>query len=170
MQNTPRRKSKADHRPGQQAKIPLSEEYEFFVLLIQVVEGILKARENELRPLGISGIQAGLMYVLKTAETTLSASQIARRLLRQPAGIYKLLERMEKQGVVKCMRNDEGKREVRVLLTEKGEEVYRNMGKRYVIPKILSQLSPEKRSQLKEILMELRETTYAELGPRPLFP
>ncbi|MCP4646431.1 MAG: winged helix DNA-binding protein, partial [bacterium] len=98
------------------------------------------------------------------------ASQIARRLLRQPAGVYKLLDRMENQGLVRCVRNDEGKREVRVSLTEKGEEAYRKMGNRHVIPKILSQLSPEKRKQLKALLMELRETTYAELGPRPLFP
>jgi DNA-binding MarR family transcriptional regulator len=170
MDTASKRKSKADYGPGQPGKIPLAEEYEFFVLMIQVVEGMLKARENELRPLGISAIQAGLMYVVKTAETTLTASQIARRLLRKPAGIYKLLERMEKQGLLRCIRNVEGKREVRVLLTENGEEAYRRTGNRHVIPRILNQLSPKKRSQLKEILMDLRETTYAELGPRPLLP
>ena len=148
MGTAQRNKAKKNPEPGSQTMIPLDEEYEFFVLMVQVVEGMLKARENELRPLGISGIQAGLMYVVKTAETTLTASQIARRLLRQPAGIYKLLERMEKQGLVRCIRNEEGKREVRVLLTEKGEDAYRNMGTRYVIPKIMSQLSPEKRNQL----------------------
>jgi len=170
MDTTKKNVLETDYNPEKQVTIPLAEEYEFFILMIQGVEGLLKAREAELRPLGISAIQAGLMYVVKTAETALTASQIARRLLRQPAGIYKLLERMEKQGLVKCIRNNEGKREVRVLLTQKGEEAYRNMGKRYVIPNILAKLSSEKRSQLKEILMELRETTYAELGPRPLFP
>jgi len=125
--------------------VTLAEEYEFFLKMAQVVEGMVKARENELKPFGITSIQAGLMYVVKTAKYPLTAGEIARRLLRQPASIYQLLDRMEDQGLVKCMRNTEGKREVRVKMTEKGEEAYRKQGKRHVIPKIIGQLSPKER-------------------------
>jgi len=151
-----------------QTTITLAEEYEFFLKMAQVVEGMMKARENELKPFGVTPIQAGLMYVVKTAESPLTASEIARRLLRRPASIYQLLDRMEDQGLVKCVRSTEGKREVRVKMTKKGEEAYRKQGKRHVIPKILGQLSPEERGQLSGILDKLRVAVYAELVPRPL--
>ncbi len=154
----------------QQTTVTLAEEYEFFLQMAQVVEGIFKARENELKPFGITPIQAGLMYVVKTAESPLTASEIARKLLRQPASIYQLLDRMEGQGLVKCMRNTEGKREVRVKMTKKGEEAYRKQVKRHVIPKILGQLSAEEREQLNRILGKLRVAVYAELAPKPLAP
>jgi MarR family multiple antibiotic resistance transcriptional regulator len=151
-----------------QATVTLAEEYEFFLKMAQVVEGMVKTRETELKPFGITPIQAGLMYVVKTANGMLTASEIARRLLRQPASIYQLLDRMEDQGLVKCMRNTEGKREVRVKMTEKGEEAYRKQGKRHVIPKIIGQLSPKERDQLNVILEKLRVAIYTELAPKPL--
>lgn len=153
-----------------QPTVSLSEEYEFFLKMMQVVEGMVKARENELKPFGVTPIQAGLMYVVKTAESPLTASEIARRLLRKPASIYQLLDRMENQGLVECIRNPEGKREVRVKMTHKGEEAYRKQGKRHVIPKILGQLSPEERRQVNDILDKLRVAVYTELAPKPLSP
>jgi len=151
-----------------QTTVTLSEEYEFFLKMAQVVEGMVKTRETELKPFGITPIQAGLMYVVKTANGMLTASEIARRLLRRPASIYQLLDRMEDQGLVKCIRNTEGKREVRVKMTEKGEEAYRKQGKRHVIPKIIGQLSPKERDQLNVILEKLRVAIYTELAPKPL--
>ena len=152
----------------QQGIMTVTEEYEFFLKIKHVVEGMIKARENELKPFGVTPIQAGLMYVVKTAESPLTASEIARRLLRKPASIYQLLDRMENQGLVKCIRNPEGKREVRVKMTHKGEEAYRKLGKRHVIPKILGQLSPEERLQVNDILDKLRVAVYTELAPKPL--
>lgn len=152
------------HQPG----VTLAEEYEIFLKMAQVVEGMVKARENELKPFGITPIQAGLMYVVRTAKGPLTASEIARRLLRKPASIYQLLDRMEDQGLVKCIRNTEGKREVRVKMTRKGEQAYRKQGKRHVIPKILGQLSPTERKQLSTILEKLRVAIYMEFVPKPL--
>jgi DNA-binding MarR family transcriptional regulator len=170
MNTTVKNKTHTGSDQQQQATVSLSEEYEFFLLMMQVVEGMIKARENELKPFGVTPIQMGLMYVVKTTENPLTASEIARQLLRRPASVYQLLDRMEDQGLVKCIRNTEGKREVRVALTKKGEEAYYKQGSRQVIPKILGQLNLEEQEQLRAILHKLRIATYSELAPQPVFP
>lgn len=149
--------------------LPLSEEHEIWVLLGQVSDGMLKARDNELRPYGLSSIQVGVLYAVTAAGGSLNGIEISRRLARRPASVYQLLERMEKQGLVNCIRNSEGKREVRVELTDKAKDLYRNHS-RQVIPRILGTLSTREREQFKGVLRKLRTKVYEELAEQPSFP
>jgi len=148
--------------------VSLAEEYEIWILLTQVTEGMLKSRDSELRPFGLSAIQFALLWVVKTADAAPTASEIARRLMRQPASIYQLLDRMEAQGLVRCVRSAEGKREVRVEVTEKGAEAYRQARHaRQVIPRILGALTVEERDVLKAVLEKLRVRVYGEVAEQP---
>ncbi|MBM3132563.1 MAG: winged helix DNA-binding protein [Chloroflexi bacterium] len=158
-----------DVQPSVGATIPLAEEHEIWILLNQLTEGMLKARDSELRPFGVSSIQLGVMYAVNTSGGAPTASDISRILLRRPASIYELLGRMENQGLVKCSRTTEGKKEVRVALTEKGDSIYRQHT-RQVIPRILGELSQDEREQFKSILRRLRTRTYAELAEQPAYP
>ena len=153
-----------------QDRVPLREEYEFAVLMAQVVEGLLKVIQNELKPLGLSPIQLGVMYAVKTSKEPPTGSEIARRLLRRPQSVHQVLSRMENQGLVRRIRGTEGKREVPVELTERGEDAFREAGKKHVIPEILARLSSDERKQVKAILEKLRTATYEKLAPQPSFP
>ncbi|MBU1054663.1 MAG: MarR family transcriptional regulator [Proteobacteria bacterium] len=152
-----------------QDEITLYEEYEFFILMTQVMEGMKKARERELKPVGISMIQSAVLYVLDEANHPLAPIQIARQLLRDPGSIHQLLDRMEDSGLVKRIRSAKEKRVVHVKITKKGEEL-RRIQKNEVLAKILGKLSKLERKQLWSILKNLREATYIELSPPPLFP
>jgi len=169
MNDPSKNKPSIGSEDNQHRKVTHEEEYEFFILMRQVVEGMTKARENELRPFGISPIQSGVLYVLSRTKGPLIPSQIARRLLRNPASIHQLLDRMENQGLVKRIRNRDGKREVQVVMTKKGKEIHQNH-QREVIPRILGHLSEKERKQFRSILIILRGATYAELSPQPMFP
>ena len=164
-------KNNNTERSGQGKKddITLHEEYEFFILMNQVIEGMIKARVNELRPFGISPIQSGVLYVLKEAKRSLAPIQLARQLLRDPGSIHQLLDRMENNGLIRRKRDVEKKRNVQVEMTKQGEEIHRSQ-QNEVLPRILGRLSTEERKQLWEILKKLREATYAELTPQPSFP
>jgi len=153
----------------EQDKVTLHEEYEFFILMNQVMEGMLKARVNELRPFGISPIQSGVLYVLKEAKQSLAPIKLARQLLRDPGSIHQLLDRMENNGLIRRRRSAQKKRDVQVEITKKGEEIHRSQ-KNEVLPRILGRLSTEERRKLWTTLKKLREATYAELSFRPLFP
>jgi len=169
MNTTPKKKPSIGPDDAQHPMVTHEEEYEFFILMRQVVEGMTKARENELKPFGISPIQSGVLYVLSRTKGPLTPSQIARRLLRNPASIHQLLDRMENQGFVKRIRNRDGKREVQVVMTKKGKEIHQKH-QREVIPRILGHLSEKERKQFRSILVILREATYTELIPQPMFP
>jgi DNA-binding MarR family transcriptional regulator len=165
-----KKKAFINHKLKGKSRVAFSEEYEFWILMTQVVEGLAKVNENELRPLGISPIQLSVMYVVKTAKEPLIGSEIARRILRRPQSVHQLLDRMENQGMVRRIRNIEGKREVPIELTEKGETLFIDAGKIHVIPEILGQISSEERKLVRSILEKLRTATYEKLAPQPSFP
>lgn len=148
-----------------------AEEYELWSLLGQVNDGMLRARDNELRQFGISAVQVGIMYGIKTIGHSPTQSEIARWVVRKPHTVAAALERMEKQGLIEQVRNAGGRKEVRVEVTEKGEEVYRRQHRqRKTIPAILGGLTPEERQSLRTILKKLRDNTLSELVPKPPFP
>jgi DNA-binding MarR family transcriptional regulator len=136
----------------------------------QVVEGLSKVNENELKPIGLSPVQLGVMYVVSTAKEPLIGSEIARRITRRPQSVHQVLVRMEKLGMIRRIRNSEGKREVPIELTEKGKELFVEAGKIHIIPEILGQLSSQERKQIRTILEKLRKATYERLAPQPSFP
>jgi DNA-binding MarR family transcriptional regulator len=170
MAKNPKHHTDGGSERRKQETVTHAEEYDFFLLMSQVVEGMVKVRENELKPYGITPMQVGLMYVVKASKSALSPSQIARRLLRRRPSVHQLLDRMEDQGLVKRIKDVKGKREVKVILTKKGEETYRQLPQRQAIPRILGQLSTEERKQLRAVLEKLRTATYAELAPKPMYP
>ena len=170
MAVSPEKKAFISRKQNGKSRVALSEEYEFWILMTQVVEGLMKVNENELRPLGISPIQLGVMYVVSTAREPLTGSEIARRLVRRPQSVHQVLVRMEKLGMIRRIRNSEGKREVPIELTEKGEELFVEAGKIHIVPEIMGQLSPQEREQVRTILEKLRTATYERLAPQPPFP
>lgn len=169
MSTNPKRDDNVGTERRKRDTINLAEEYDIFLLMAQVVAGMVKARENELKPAGLTPIQVGLMYVVKTAERPLTISQISRRLVRQRPSVHQLFDRMKEQGLVRRIRTAEGGRERHVLLTEKGEEAYRKLPQRQVISKILGQLTKKERILFKGMLEELRKGTYLELMPKRMF-
>ena len=154
-----------------QTSVTADEEYALWTLLSQVNDGMLRARDNELRTFGISAVQVGVMYALNNITGPPTPSEISRWVFREPHTVSAALERMEKQGLVRLQRSTEGKRQVRVELTQKGQEIYRRQNReRRVVPGILECLSPKERQQLRGFLERLRRRTLEELVAKPPFP
>jgi DNA-binding MarR family transcriptional regulator len=158
-------------RQRKQGTLSADEEYVLWTLLGQVNDGMLRARDNELKQFGISTVQVAILYAVKNLGGSPTPSEISQWVFRKPHTVSAALDRMERHGLVRLIRNKKGKRQVKVAMTPKGEEVYRlQHGKRRVIPAILGSLAPEEREQLRTLLDRLRRKTFDELGPRPSFP
>ncbi|MCX6000619.1 MAG: MarR family transcriptional regulator [Chloroflexi bacterium] len=159
----------AADKPGESGLTHV-EGYEIWGLLRLVSDGLLKARDNELRPLGTSTIQVATLYVLRIMhgrEIRPTPSEIARWLAREPSSITSLLDRMEQQGLVRLVRSSSGKREVLVETTEKGKEVYRREAqKTQAIHRVLGVLSTKEREELKTILRTLSQRLMEELAEK----
>lgn len=158
----------------QPTAITAEEEYEIWGLLIQVRDMMIRLRDREVKPIGLTSMQGGVLWVLhelKKSGEPATPAEVSRRLFRRPPTISALLERMEKQGLVQCVRHPDKKRQIRVETTAKGKEALREfLRKREVIPSIIGCISSEERSQLRASLAKMRQKAHEQLVTLPPFP
>jgi DNA-binding MarR family transcriptional regulator len=81
-----------------------------------------KHAEDTLAPLGISYPQFLVLFVLNRAGTAATATDLARQLGRNPNALSMILDRMEKNGLVRKVRNLPDRRLVRIAMTKEGRE------------------------------------------------
>ena len=145
-------------------------DFKLWVLLSQTCHAIVTASENELRQIGISSGQAAVLSIVKTVTVPATPAEISRWLFRQPHTVSGLLNRMEKQGLVRKVNDLERKNMIRIVITEKGEQAYQRSRGVKVIRKILPCLSPEERDNLRTYLETLRNKALGEIGIKYQLP
>ena len=116
-------------------------DHNLWVLLHQTARAILKARSKELRRYGITSRQAGVVNVIQQIYNKATRVEIARLLLLEPNSVSELLDRMERRGLVKKVKNVQGDNLVGAVLTEKGYEASDKSLKLQSIHNIMSSLS-----------------------------
>lgn len=142
------------------------EELEFWALLNQLRDTMIRLRDSEIRDLGITSMQGGVLWTLRALEKegiSATPAEISRRIFRRPPTTLALLNRMVKLGLI-TTKSVQGRRQVLVTLTGKGRETYRAFAtKREVIPRVIGSLSPEERLQLRSSLAKLRQKAREEM-------
>ena len=160
------RSSAASGESEEPGYISPDEELEFWGLLNQLRDTMIRLRDREIRPLGITSMQGGVLWVLRALEkdgVPATPAEISRRVFRQPPTTLALLDRMVKLGLI-TTENIEGRRQVLVALTDKGRATYRAFAtKREVIPRLIGSLPPEERLQLRSSLAKLRQKAREEM-------
>ena len=148
----------------QQQEVMPDQDYLLWALLNQVNSAMVVAREKELEPFGISAIQAGAMIVIGAGNEPVPIKEISRWLFRKHHTTSSLISRMEKQGLVKKLRNQPRKGMVGVVLTDEGKDILRRQNEqRLAIHRIVSALTEEERDMIIELLMKLREKALDEI-------
>ena len=142
----------------------IDRDYELWVLLHQACDAMNRARENELRQVGISGAQAVVLFVVKSLGAKATPTEISRCLLRKIHTVSGILNRMEKKRLLRKTKDLPRKNSVRASLTEKGEQAYYQSTKIESISGIMSSLSEQERQQLSSCLKTLRERALKQLG------
>ena len=141
------------------------------LLLCQAGDAILRARDQEVSQYGISVMRAAILFFIKKIGYRATPTEISRWMLRQPHGVSVTLSRMEKDGLVERVKDLDRKNLVRISITEKGHQVYRELVKLESIHRIMSSLSEEERRQLRSSLLKLRDIALEEIRvPKPPYP
>jgi len=140
------------------------EDLNLWWLLDQARHLVFRVRQKELDAYNISVRQAAALLVIQAAGERATPARISRLLLREPHSFSESLDTMEKKGLVRRVKDLERKNQVRVVLTEKGREVYYQSTKRKSIHLIMSSLSEEERQQLRHCLQILGNKALKELG------
>ena len=144
--------------------------YQTYMLICQVRDIILEAREYEMQQYGVTAIQAGVMFYIQIAGGSASQIEIARYLLRKPSSISGILGRMEKSGLAIKTVDPVKRGMTKVTLTEKGKQIYKQSLKRESIHGMFTCLPEEEHSQLKQLLQKLRNHAIGETGKRRQVP
>jgi DNA-binding MarR family transcriptional regulator len=142
------------------------------VLLAHTAEAIFKVRQRELHQYGMTMEKTALLFIVDFSNNQAKPSDLARWIFREPNAVTGLLNRMEKEGLVRRVKDLDKKNFVRVEMTPKGRQYYLKAVKTESVRKVLSSLSKEQSEQLDVTLQTLWKAALAELGTawQPAFP
>ena len=150
-------------------------EYQNFaswVLIARTRDAILKNRVKELNKYNLSDRQSTILMVLDALDEDSTPAEISRWVFREQHSISNFLKRMERNGLIRRVKDLDRKNMIRVTITEKGREAVHHTRKMESIQKIMSSLTKEEHQQLRAILEKLWDKALGELGidKRPVFP
>ena len=114
-----------------------------------------KARLKELAPYEISDRQAIVIDILYNMDRKLTLTELAKYLDRELNTLSYQMIRMEKDGLVKKIREKRKSTLLKFELTKKGEVAYKKSLKKESINKIMSVFSEEERQQLILMMQQL---------------
>ena len=132
------------------------ENYVLAMLLRQAGDTMLRARQAELMDIGVSTIEAATMLAIDDLGERALPIRISEWILRRPNSTSSLLQRMEKDGLVKRAYDLERKNLVRMTLTDRGREVLEKVDLRSSVHHVFDMLSEEERVCLKRALLHVR--------------
>ncbi len=150
--------------------------FNLWTLLHQTADVMSRAREKELAEYGIALRQVAALYVINhviEAKGDLATpSELAQWLFRRPHTISSILDRMEREGLVRKHKDPARRNLVRVSLTEKGQQAYRQSTHRESLKATMSCLNAAEQAQFYGYLERLRDRALEYLGvaEKPPFP
>ena len=136
---------------------------QFWSTLNQAYWVMIRVAEKELRALDLTTSQAAVLFWVKTSDAPLTPTDLSRLLFRRPHSVYDLIDRMEKQGLVRRTRDPKRKNVTRVVLTSEGEQAFERQKRVRAIAGILEGLSPLEIEYVLAALEKLRKKAIEEL-------
>jgi len=146
--------------------------YRLWQMLSNTCYLINKVRQKELYHRGISLRYSAILHAILRLGTNATPIEIARQSSRERHSISEQISRMEKEGLVKKIRDLKRKNLVRVELTEKGRALFQETVNRESIEFIMSELTWKEQRELWSLLVKLRRRTteYHGIDGIRLFP
>ncbi|SAL28217.1 transcriptional regulatory protein [Caballeronia sordidicola] len=106
--------------------------------------------------LGITSTQASIMFMLASGRN-LAAADLAREYGIDASAVTRLIDRLEKRGLITRVRSEEDRRVVRLALTAEGRELAGQIPAIFtkVLDKLLGGFTPEEVGFLKSMLRRI---------------
>ena len=103
-------------------------EQEAFLGLLRAGDALLRGVDELLRPAGLSHTQYNVLRILRGAGPPgLACRQVAERMLTRDPDVTRLLDRLEKRGLVRRARERRDRRVVSVRITAEGLRILKEL-------------------------------------------
>ncbi|RKP50248.1 MarR family winged helix-turn-helix transcriptional regulator [Pararobbsia silviterrae] len=118
--------------------------------------------QQTMQELGVTATQASMLSMLASGQC-LAAAELARQYGIDASAVTRLLDRLEKRGLLVRVRSQDDRRVVKLRLTEQGTEFAERMPALYsdVVDKLLRGFAPDEvgllRAMLKRMLVNSNE-------------
>ena len=142
----------------------IDKEYDLWILLSRVYHLIAMLRKLELSKHNILPVQSYILFIIKALGNETTPSKISEYVYQQRSSISDILNRMEKQGLIRKTNKSGGKKRVIVTLTAKGEKALVLSKNRQYLHRVMSSLTEGKKQQLESALEILRDGAINELS------
>jgi DNA-binding MarR family transcriptional regulator len=116
-----------------------------------------KARRKELRRYKLSDSEVAVLFMVHFSKNQITPAGIAHQMIQDNHATAQQVVRMEKRGLLRKVKDLPRTNQVRVVLTDYGEEMYQKSQKNKSIHEIVSVLSEKERDQLSIYLYKLWE-------------
>ena len=138
--------------------------YRLWVLLRQVGLLMTELRREDLLKYDMSPAQAATLRSVAHLGPIATPAEISRWLMRKPHTITHLLNRMEKCGQIKKVKDMERRNQVRIALTEKGLQDYDAVKEAEYTHSLLDILDENEKETLATCLNKMRTKLLEELN------
>jgi len=138
-----------------------------WLLLHQTCNIMIKAEDAVFGKVGLTTQQNAVLHAMRYIKAPVTPSEAASWLDRNTNTITTLVDRMEKDGLVRRARDLKDRRSVRLQMTKKGEEVLAQSSKLgwQLVQETLVGLSEEEIQVLIKLLETIREKVFDNLYP-----
>jgi len=129
---------------------------------------LLDCTEATFAKVGLSYQQYVILMTMLSMDGLITATGLARRLVRKTNTMSTMLDRMERQGLVKRIRDLPDRRLVRVVVTQKAMEIMQQATKLgwALMERLTSVYSEEELQILAGLIEKIRERVLEELSSR----
>ena len=137
-----------------------------FILFVQTADAVLKYSDAHFyKKARLSSIKYTVLRILAVNGGTMTPSEIARWTLREKHNITTMIDRLERDELIKTERNQKDRRSINVILTDKGREVLDQAipVARDIVNQVMSSTSKNDVVELEKLLGVLRQNAHAGL-------
>jgi DNA-binding MarR family transcriptional regulator len=150
--------AESTERPG------LCPEEEVFVSLMRTTDALIRATEGVLKEADVLPTQYNVLRILRGSPEGLPCSEIAKRMISRDPDMTRLLDRMEKRGLISRQRGMDDRRVVLTRITPQGLDVLARLDAsvREIHQRMLGHMGQERLEALEELLCAARERAGRE--------
>ena len=144
------------------SRIIRDEKFEIFWLWVQTSYAMDNARAKELSKSNLTQAEAAVLFAIHAIGNEARPVDLAVWLHRKRHTITSILNRMERLGRVRRVKDSKNRNITRVILTKEGNRALSEAMKRKSIHKMLDCFSNEEQQQLKRLIFKLRYKAFEE--------